>query len=130
MRLIYPSGKKAIDYNDDKYDKLYNQFIQDGEDEESAQDMTEDRIQPYNERTFFTKYEYLLDSFILPLQNSTLHQKILKDIHSLTEKNVSTQSAIKRVLRKYKPDFKELFETELSDEENDDESEEDESDTG
>ena len=51
--------KKAIDYNDDKYDKLYNQFIQDGEDEESAQDMTEDRIQPYNERTFFTKYEYL-----------------------------------------------------------------------
>ncbi|XP_053380166.1 uncharacterized protein LOC123555679 [Mercenaria mercenaria] len=32
--------------------------------------MTEGPIQPYNERTFFTKYEYLLDSYILPLQNS------------------------------------------------------------
>ncbi|XP_045168554.2 uncharacterized protein LOC123531554 [Mercenaria mercenaria] len=121
--------KKTINCNDDKYDILYNQFIQDGEDEESAQEMTEDRIQPYNERTFFTKYKYLLDSYILPLQNSTLHQKILQDIHSLTQKHVSTESAIKRVLRKYKPDFKELFETELSDEEIDEDGEEDESDT-
>lgn len=118
--------QNAVESNDDRYEKMYDKFIQDGEDKESAQDLAEDRIQPYNERAFFNKYDSLLDSFIIPLQNSELHHKILQDIQSQMQKDVSTTSAIKSVLRKYKPDFKELFEIEFSDEESDDESDEEE----
>ena len=41
----------------DKFDKIYQKYIDDGEDEDDATEMTADRIKPYEKRFFFSKVQ-------------------------------------------------------------------------
>ncbi len=118
--------ENARSANEEKYDKFYNQFIAE-ESEENAEELAEERTRPYEERTFYTKYETLLDNYWLPLETSSLHNKIIKEVKGLVAKGVGQTSAIKRAVKKYKHEFQDLFETELSEDE--DSETEDESET-
>jgi hypothetical protein len=45
--------KRVRKSNDEKFDRIYNKLIDDGEENDEAQEMAEERIQPYNEKAFF-----------------------------------------------------------------------------
>ena len=111
-----------------KFDKIYQQYIDDGEEEEDAREMTEDKIKPFEERKFLQIYGMLLENYWLPLLNNDTHTKIIESIRLLIRKGMSPSSAIRRVLYKNKASFEDLFDTTVSDDENtDDEESEEES---
>ena len=109
--------KRAKKSNDEKYEKLYKKFTDDGEDSDTAQEMAEERIQPYNEKEFFGKYQTLIDIYILPLRNNILHKDIMVQINKLISKGYKTTSAVAKVIRKHKNSFQDLFDMEFSDDE-------------
>lgn len=114
--------------NKKRFNKMVDQLIKDGEEEEEAKESAEDRIRSYEETTFFEKYELCLDDYLFPLQTSRLHKTIVSNVERLTSKGLNQTSAIKRSLRKYRGEFQDLFDTDFSDsEESDDENDEDES---
>ena len=43
---------------------MVDQLIKDGEEEEDAREIADDRIKPYEERAFFEKYAMLLDDYL------------------------------------------------------------------
>ena len=96
--------------NKDKFNKLYDQFIDDGHNEEDSYEMATERTRPYKERLFFEKYQRLLEMYWLPLLTNTSHRTIVEQIDKLRQSGVSLPSAVKRVLRKYKHEFQDLFE--------------------
>jgi hypothetical protein len=116
--------KRARESNDQQFDKIYNKFIDNGEESDTAQEMAEERIQPYNEKEFFSKYTSLIDNYILPLTNNKLHQEIMDNIDKLISKGYNTTSAVTKVLKKYKNSFQDLFDMEFTDDESSDEEEE------
>ena len=81
--------------------------------------MTEEGIRPYQEKSFLNRYSTLLETYWFPLRNSAVHQTILRQIQALVDKGVTLTSAVKRVLRKHKPQFEDLFDTEVSEDEQD-----------
>ena len=112
----------------DKFDKIYQRYLDDGENEEDAKEMAEEKIKPFEERKFLQKYGMLLENYWLPLLNNDTHKKILESVRLLTDKGVSPSSAIRRVLNKNKASFEDLFDTTISDDEDtDDEESEEES---
>lgn len=120
--------KMAKTLNKKRFNKMVDQLIKDGEEEEEAKEIAEDRIRSYEERTFFEKYELCLDDYLFPLQTSRLHKTIVSNVERLISKGLKQTSAIKRSLRKYRGEFQDLFDTDFSDsEESDDENDEDES---
>jgi hypothetical protein len=116
--------KKARESNDQKFDQFYKRFIDNGEESDTAQEMAEERIQPYNEKEFFSKYTSLIDNYILPLTNNKLHQEIMDNIDKLISKGYNTTSAVTKVLKKYKNSFQDLFDMEFTDDESSDGEEE------
>jgi hypothetical protein len=116
--------KRARESNDQQFDKIYNKFIDNGEESDTAQEMAEERIQPYNEKEFFSKYTSLIDNYILPLRNNRLHTQIMSQIDKLISKGYNTTSAVTKVLRKNKNSFQDLFDMEFTDDE-EEESEDD-----
>ncbi|WAR08681.1 LOW QUALITY PROTEIN: hypothetical protein MAR_018639 [Mya arenaria] len=96
--------KKARKTNDNKYQKIYNTFIEHGEESDVAQELAEERIKPYNEK----------DNYILPLKNSRLHTQIMAQIDTLISKIHSTTSALTKALRKHKNSFQDLFDMEFT----------------
>jgi hypothetical protein len=117
--------KRARESNDQKFDKIYNTFIDNGEEHDDAQEMAEERIQPYNEKDFFSKYTTLIDNYILPLKNSRLHSQIMVQIDKLVSKGLNPTSAVKKVIRKHKNSFQDLFDMEFSDDEEEEETDDD-----
>ena len=49
--------KEVISNCKDKFDKIYQKYIDDGEDEDDATEMTEDRIKPFEKRFFSSKVQ-------------------------------------------------------------------------
>ena len=120
--------KMAKTLNKKRYDKMVDQLIKDGEDEEEALEIAEDRIRSYEEKTFFEKYGTCLDDYFISLQTSALHKTIVSNVERLVSKGLKQTSAVKQSLRKYKGEFQDLFDMEFPDsEESDDENNEDES---
>ncbi|XP_060588538.1 uncharacterized protein LOC132743954 [Ruditapes philippinarum] len=117
--------KRARKANDEKFDRIYNKFVDDGEESDEAQEMAEERIQPYNEKMFFDNYTMLIDNFILPLRNSDLHNNIMAQIYKSISKGLHKTKAVQKVLKKHKTEFEDLFEMELSDDEESDDEESD-----
>ena len=95
--------------NKRRFDKMVAQLIKDGEEEDEAREIAEDRIKPYEERTFFEKYELCLDDYLFPLQTSALHKKIVSNVERLISKGLTQTSAIKRSLKKYRGEFQVRF---------------------
>ena len=110
----------------DKFDKIYQKYRDDGEDEDDATEMTEDRIKPFEKRIFFQKYSVVLEYYWLPLLNNATHTRIVESVKILISKGVSPSSAVRRLLNKNKGKFEDLFETDVSEDE--DETSENESD--
>ncbi|WAR02810.1 YMD3-like protein, partial [Mya arenaria] len=107
----------------DKFNKSYDQYIDDGYNEEDSYKMASERTQPYKERLFFANYQGLLERYWLPLVTNASHRIIVEQIDKLRQKGVSLPSTVKRVLRKYQHEFQDLFElSDDSGEESDDES--------
>ncbi|KAL4231838.1 hypothetical protein ACF0H5_009414 [Mactra antiquata] len=114
----------------DRYNALYDKYIEGGENEDEAAEMADERIQPYREKLFFGKYQSLLELYLFPLRTNTTHRSIVEKIDDLRNKGASLSTAVKRVLKKYKNDFADLFGELLSDTESADETDsEEESDT-
>ncbi|KAL4230598.1 hypothetical protein ACF0H5_010975 [Mactra antiquata] len=113
--------KRARESNDQNFENIYNTFIDNGEESDTAQEMAEERIQTCNEKDFFGKYETLIDKYILPLRNNRLHTKIMAQIDKLISKGYSTTSAVTKVLRKHKNSFQDLFDVEFTDDEEEEE---------
>ncbi len=120
---------EARSTNEEKYEKLYNRFIIEKGDEEAGE-LAEERTRPYDERKFYIKYETLLDNYCLPLETSSLHNKIIAEVKGLIAKGVGQTSAIRRIVKKYKQEFQDLFETELSEDETDEEDSETDAEDG
>ncbi|WAR21874.1 hypothetical protein MAR_015848 [Mya arenaria] len=118
--------KRARETNDEKFENKYGKFIDNGEESDYAQEMAEERIQPYNERACFNTYTTLIDTYILPLKNSGTHQQIMAKIHKMVSYGINTTTAVTIVLRKHKPAFQDLFDTEFTEDEGSDEGETDE----
>ncbi|WAR29497.1 YMD3-like protein [Mya arenaria] len=102
-------------------------LIEDRDQSDDAHKQTEERMQPYNEKAFFDKYTTLIDTFMLPLRNNGLHKKIMARIDALISKGMNSTVAVKRVLRKHKNSFQDLFDMDMSDEEGEDSDSEEES---
>ena len=112
--------KKAKEDGESKYTTIRDRYVEDGEDMDTAEEMATEDMQPYDERSFMKRYEFLIDQYIIPLENSTIHKAILEQITLLRQKGVNNTSAIKRTLKKNANKFEDLFEVELSDDESDD----------
>ena len=69
-----------------KFDKIYQQYVDEGEDQEDATEMAEDQMKPFEERKFFQKYGSLLEHYWLPLLNNDTHTKIVESIKMLIGK--------------------------------------------
>ena len=111
--------KRARNSNKEKFEKIYNTYIDDGKESDEAQEMAEERTQPHNEKAFFNDYTILIDNYILPLKNNGIHRQIMNQIDKLISKGYSTTSAVKRTLRKYKNSFQDVFDMEFTDDESD-----------
>ena len=94
--------KMAKALNKKRFNKMIDQMITDGEEKEQARDIAEGRIKPYEERTFFEKYEICLDDYLFPLQISALNKKIVSNVERLISKGLKQTPAIKRSLMKYR----------------------------
>lgn len=114
--------EKAKERGEDKHELIYGQYVSACETETDAKDMTKERMEHYYERSFIQLYEQLLDNYILPLRSSETHRK---DIVKLMGNG--WKQTVKKVLRKYKHEFQDLFEVESTDEEDGDYSEEEDS---
>ena len=114
----------------DRFDRLYDRYLSDGENENDAADMVRDPVKPAEENNFFQRYTTFLEVFWFPLKDSSLHQNIVRQINLLREKGVSLSSAVKRVINKNKGRFKDLFDTEISDDEESENNSDDETDNG
>ena len=101
----------------ERYDKVISQLIANGEDEEESREIAVERVQPYVERMFLSKYEILLNDYIFPLENNVLHKKVLAYVKTLLAKGINQTAAIKRTIKKYKKEFQDLFENEVTDDE-------------
>ena len=110
----------------DKFDRIHQKYLDEGEDEDDAIEMAEDRIKPLEEREFLKKYGSLLEYYWLPLLKNSTHTVIVEKLNSLVAKGVNPASAVQRILNKNRNKFEELFETELSDEEDTEDEESDE----
>jgi hypothetical protein len=111
----------------DRFNKLYDQYIDNGENEDDATEMAEERSHPYKEKNFFERYQSLLETYWFPLMTNTTHRGIVEEIKELRIKGVSLTSAVKRVLKKNKSAFESLFETEESDSESEEDANEEDS---
>ena len=79
----YLKWKRARETNDQKLDKIYNTFLDNGVESDMAQEMAEERIQPCNEKEIFAKYTTL--NYILPLRNNELHNNIMAQDKLITK---------------------------------------------
>ena len=112
----------------DRYDKLYNRYLSDGENEDDAADMVRERVKPAEEKNFFERYTTLLEVYCDSLKDSSVHRNIVQQINMLREKGVSLSSAVKKVLKRNKRNFEDLFDTEISEDEESEKSSDDETD--
>ncbi|WAR24132.1 YMD3-like protein [Mya arenaria] len=109
--------------NRDKFNKLYDQYIEDGYNEDDSYEMATERTQPHKEKLFFGNYQRLLEMYWLPLLTNSSHRIIVEQIDKLRQKGISLPSAIKRVIKKHQHQFQDLFElSDDSGDESDDES--------
>lgn len=104
----------------DKFNKLYDQYIDHGDNEDDAIEMAGNRTRPYKEKNFFERYQTLLESYWFPLRANSTHGAIVEQIENLRGKGVSLKSAVKRTLKKNRTAFEDLFELKDSDEEDSD----------
>ena len=111
-QLAKSEGKK-------RYEELYDNYIDQGENDNDASDLAEERVKPYEEKCFINRYSTLLETYWWPLKNNPFHVRVLKQIEALTDKGLPVTSSVKRVLRKMKPKFEDLFETDMSEDEQD-----------
>ncbi|KAL4229753.1 hypothetical protein ACF0H5_010142 [Mactra antiquata] len=103
--------------SNDRFNALYDKYIAEGENKDEAAEMADERIQPYKEKLFFGKYQSLLELYWFPLRTNTTHRSIIEKIDDLRNKGASLSTAVKRVLKKYKNEFADLFGELLSDDE-------------
>ncbi|WAR14284.1 hypothetical protein MAR_004389 [Mya arenaria] len=109
--------------NKDKFNKVYDQYIDEGHNEEDSYEMALERTQSFKENIFFDTYQRPLEMYWLPLLTNASSRNIVEQIDKLRHSGVSLPPAVKRVLLKYKHEFQYLFEqSDDSGNESDDES--------
>ena len=91
---LWKLAKKEVK---DIFDRLYDRYLSDGENEDSAADMARDRVKPHEEKNFFQRYTTLLEVYWFLLLD------ILWQINIMRGKGVSLSSAVRRVINKRKP---------------------------
>ncbi|WAQ94777.1 hypothetical protein MAR_007248 [Mya arenaria] len=72
--------------NKDIFNKSYDQYIDDGYNEEDSYEMASERTQPYKERLFFANYQRLLERYWLSLVTNASHRIIVEQIDKLRQK--------------------------------------------
>ena len=122
---LWKLAKKEVK---DRFNRLYDRYLSDGENENDAADMARDRVKPAEEKNFFQRYTTLLEVYWFPLKDSSVHKNIVRQINLLREKGVSLSSAVKRVINKNKGRFEDLFDTEISEDEESENNSDDETD--
>ena len=122
---LWKLAKKEVK---DRYDKLYDRYLSDGENEDDAADMARERVKSAEEKNFFERYTTLLEVYWYPLKDSSVHRNTVQQIYMLREKGVSLSSAVKRVLKENKSNFEDLFDAEISEDEESEESSDEETD--
>ena len=86
FNVLWKSAKKS---NENRFSKIVDQAVKDGEEKTEATELAEDRVKPYDERASFIRYESLI-----PLQNSALHQTVVTDAKTLISKGLNQTSVI------------------------------------
>ena len=122
--------KRAKVRGGEKYNKLYDKYISDGETIKDAKQLAEDRMESHDRRNFEELYSELLESYLFPLRTNSLHQQIVTDIDTLRMKGISLTSAIRRVLRKYRQRFNDVIGEFDDDESNSDDDDSEQEDSG
>jgi len=62
---------------------LYDRYISDGKTTTDARQLTEERMESHDRLTFAYLYSELLDNFLFPLRQHTMHQKIVDELDTL-----------------------------------------------
>ena len=93
----------------DAWERKTKAYIDDdGYEEEDAKEQAHEDIIDTEKRMFFKSYMQLLKQLV-PLQKNPTHNNIVESILKLLDRKVSLTMAIRKVLKKYKPDFEDLF---------------------
>ncbi|WAQ98917.1 hypothetical protein MAR_023290 [Mya arenaria] len=75
-------------------------------------------------KNFFDRYPTLLETYWFPLMTNSTLREIVQQVNEFRSKGISLTSAVKRVLKKKKIAFEDLFDLEDSEESEEDENEE------
>ena len=89
---LWKLAKKEVK---DRYDKLYDRYLSDGENEDDAADMARERVKSAEEKNFFERYTTLLEVYWYPLIDSSVHINIVQQVNMLREKGVSHEKGLK-----------------------------------
>ncbi|WAR06295.1 LOW QUALITY PROTEIN: hypothetical protein MAR_021664 [Mya arenaria] len=81
-------------------------------------------MQPHKEKNFFDRYQTLLETYWFPLMTNSTLREIVQQVNEFRSKGISLTSAVKRVLKKKKIAFEDLFDLEDSEESEEDKNEE------
>lgn len=99
---------EAIDTAKIKFDENYDKCVEDGLDEDEACQQSNEDITGVVKREFYKRYTNYL-KLAIHLENSNVHENIVRRIQSLVDNNVNQDIAIKRVLKKSDTYFEDLF---------------------
>ena len=117
--------QQALRDTQERRDKKYEKYINEGMDEEDAREKAHEKILWLVKRIFFDHYTTYL-SQNLHLKDNEIHQEIMDDLEEKTDKGMDVDRSIKKTMVQHKAKFDQLFEYDETEEEEEDEEEEEE----
>lgn len=91
-----------------RFDEKYDKCVEEGMDENEACQQSNDDISRFVQKEFHKRYTTYLE-LAIDLEKNNIHEQIVHKIQSLIDDDVNQDKAIKRILRKSRVYFEDLF---------------------
>jgi len=98
----------AIDAAKPRFDEKYDTCVEDSMDKDKACQQSNEDITRFVQKEFYKRYTTYLE-LAIHLEKSKVHEQIVRNIQSLIDDDVNQDKAIKRILRKSRVYFEDLF---------------------
>ncbi|WAR23034.1 hypothetical protein MAR_036703 [Mya arenaria] len=86
--------------NKDKFNNSYDQYIDDGYNEEDSYEMASERTQPYKERLFFANYQRLLERYWLTYFKTLVYSKTYTSLYAFSGQEFKAKR-VQDLMRKF-----------------------------